>query len=273
MTLLLAVDVGNTETVIGGYEVGSGCKAAGEGLRFQFRMSTEARRTADESFLLLSQFLERNGAGDLEEIVGVVISSSALNVTRTIVAMASTWLGIEPLLIAPGIKVGMPIRYENPREVGPDRIADAVAAVALYGSPVVVVDFGTATTFDAISSAGEYLGGAIAPGIEVSLDALVARAAALRKVELVFPRSVIGRSTAESIQAGLMHGVVGQVTGVVNEMKEIVGEATVVATGGLSQTVAPLIPVVDHVEPWLTLFGLRLLWERNGSPGGRCARA
>ncbi len=273
MSLLLAVDVGNTETVIGGYEVESGASSAAEGLRFHFRFSTDARRTADESFLLLSQFLASHGVDDLEEIVGVVISSSAQDVTRTIVAMASNWLRIEPLLVAPGIKVGMPIRYENPREVGPDRIADAVAAVALYGAPAVVVDFGTATTFDAISADGEYLGGAIAPGIEVSLDALVARAAALRKVELAFPRSVIGRTTVESIQAGLMHGVVGQVAGVVNEMKEIVGNATVIATGGLAQAVGPLIPVVDHVEPWLTLFGLRLLWERNGSPGGRAARA
>ncbi|MHB8189594.1 MAG: type III pantothenate kinase [Ferrimicrobium sp.] len=271
MAVTIAIDVGNTQTVIGCFEGSRRAleqaairpKAADVGLRFHLRLSTQANRTADEYFLLLSQFFHLHGLDDLDEIDGVVVSSSAPSVTATVVDMVRRWLRQEPLVLTPGIDVGMPIRYENPREVGADRIADAVAAIDLYDTPVIVVDFGTATTFDAISGSGEYLGGAIAPGIEVALDALVSRAAALRKVELVPPPAVIGRTTVESMQAGVLFGAVGQVTGIVTMMKKLLGPATVLATGGLCSVIAPHAQIIDHEEPWLTLHGLRLILARS----------
>ena len=166
-------------------------------------------------------------------------------------------------MLGPGVKSGMPILYDNPKEVGPDRIADAVAAYDLYGGPTVIVDMGTATTFEAVSAKGEYLGGAIAPGVAISMEALYSHAAALRSVELVEPRSVIGRSTAESIQSGILYGFAAQVDGMCQRIEDELGEATVVATGGLSVLIAPFSKAIDHVEPWLTLHGLRMVYERN----------
>jgi len=165
----------------------------------------------------------------------------------------------------------MPILYDNPKEVGADRIANAVGAYDLFGGPCVVVDLGTATTFDAISGSGEYLGGAITPGVAISLDALFANAAALRRVELVEPRSVIGKSTVESIQSGALYGFAGQVDGLCRRFSTVLGEPTVVATGGLSELIAPYAEAIDYVEPWLTLHGLRIIYERNAaaSSGGR----
>jgi type III pantothenate kinase len=157
----------------------------------------------------------------------------------------------------------MPIRYDNPHDVGADRIANSVGAVDLYGGPAIVVDLGTATTFDVISELGEYLGGAIAPGVAISLDALYAHAAALRSVELVEPRSVIGRSTIESIQSGVLYGFAAQVDGMVERIVQELGPCTVVATGGLAGLIAPHTKYVEHVEPWLTLHGLRIVHERN----------
>jgi type III pantothenate kinase len=166
-------------------------------------------------------------------------------------------------VIEPGVRTGMPILYENPKEVGADRIANAVAAYDLYGGPSIVVDFGTATTLDAISAKGEYLGGAIFPGIEVSMDALFGRTAGLRKVELIPPRHVIGKSTVESIQSGAVHGFTGQVDHLVRCFVEELGDSTVVATGGLAALIAPLSTTIQHQEPWLTLYGLRIVYERN----------
>jgi type III pantothenate kinase len=264
--MLLAVDAGNTDTVFGWYQIDGPSGNPADKLLCHMRTATQKGRTADEIFITLSQFGRERGIDARGSIRAVVISSSAPDATRSLVEMSTRWLEVNPLVVAPGIRVGIPIRYDNPKEVGPDRIADAVAALALYGAPVIVVDFGTATTFDAISAAGEYLGGAIAPGIEVSQEALVARAGALRKVEIRAPKSAIGRSTVESMQSGLIYGVKGIVAQMVEEFEKEIGSATVVATGGLAQVVASYVPRLDAVEPWLTLYGLRLLWERNGSP-------
>ena len=177
--------------------------------------------------------------------------------------MTEKYFGFRPVVIEPGVRTGMPILTENPREVGADRIANAVAAIDLYGGPAIVVDFGTATTYDAVSAKGEYLGGAIAPGVEVSFDALYTRTAALRRVELVEPRSVIGRSTVESLQSGAVFGYAGQADGICRRMRAEIGDATVVATGGLAELIAPYTQSIQHVEPWLTLHGLRVVFDRN----------
>jgi type III pantothenate kinase len=178
--------------------------------------------------------------------------------------MAVRWFDAVPcVVLGPGVKSGMPILYDNPKEVGADRVANAVGAYDLYGGPSIVVDLGTATTFDAISAAGEYLGGAITPGIAISLEALFQHAAALRRVELVAPRDVIGRSTIESIQSGTLYGFAAQVDGLCHRFMTDLGPSTVVATGGLSSLIAPYAETVEHVEPWLTLHGLRIVYERN----------
>jgi type III pantothenate kinase len=179
--------------------------------------------------------------------------------------MVARWFDVPAVVLEPGVKSGMPILYDNPKEVGADRIANAVGAHDLFGGPCVVVDLGTATTFDAISAAGEYLGGAITPGVAISLDALFANAAALRRVELVEPRSVIGKSTVESIQSGALYGFAGQVDGLCRRFAAVLGECTVVATGGLSELISPYAEEIEYVEPWLTLHGLRIIFERNSA--------
>ena len=182
--------------------------------------------------------------------------------------MVGRYMELEPVVIEPGVRTGMPILYDNPREVGADRIANAVAAFDLYGGPSVVVDFGTGNNFDVISSEGEFLGGAIAPGIEISLDALFERAAALRAIELTEPRSVIGKSTVESLQSGAIYGFASQVDGMVERFREELTECTVIATGGLAHLIAPVATSIDHVEPFLTLHGLRLVYDLNRGDDG-----
>ena len=177
--------------------------------------------------------------------------------------MVARNLDVAPVVVGPGVKSGLAIRYDNPREVGADRIANGAAVFDLYGGPSIVVDFGTATTLDAISAAGEYLGGAISPGVEVSVEALVGRAAALSTVELVEPRSVIGKNTMESIQSGVLYGYAAQIEGLVERFEAEMGECAVVATGGLAELITSHTKVVDEVEPWLTLHGLRLIWQKN----------
>ncbi|MGH9117769.1 MAG: type III pantothenate kinase, partial [Acidimicrobiales bacterium] len=193
----------------------------------------------------------------------VALCSSVPSITAGIREMTRRYFGFEALVIEPGVKTGMPILYENPKEVGADRIADAVAAYDLFGGPTIVVDFGTATTLEAISEAGEYLGGAILPGVDISLEALFGQAAALRKVELVEPRNVIGKNTIESIQSGAIYGFAAQVDGICERMMEEVGPAGVVATGGLAALIAPYTKSIQHHEPWLTLHGLRVIYEKN----------
>jgi type III pantothenate kinase len=273
--MLLAIDVGNTETVIGLFgddhpeapDAMGFARASGEhGLAYHWRISTVLERTPDEHAMMLTQLMDLEGL-DLRGVVdAIAISSSAPAVTTQLRRMAHRWFADLPVtVIGPGVKSGMPILYDNPREVGADRIADAVGAYDLYPGALIVVDMGTATVFDVVSGAGEYLGGAIAPGVAISLEALYSQAAALRSVELVAPRSVIGRSTVESIQSGVLYGFAAQVDGMVERITGELGAATVVATGGLATLIAPYTELVDHVEPWLTLHGLRIIHERNHS--------
>lgn len=273
--MLLAMDVGNTETVIGlfGDEAPDAPDAMGfaratdeRGLVFHWRISTLAERTPDEHAMVLTQLMDLEGLDLRSTVSAIAISSSAPSVTTQLRRMANRWFSDLPLtVIGPGTKSGMPILYDNPREVGADRIADAVGAYDLYPGASIVVDMGTATVFDVVSAKGEYLGGAIAPGVAISLEALYTQASALRSVELVRPRSVIGRSTVESIQSGVLYGFAAQVDGIVERIKEELGEATVIATGGLAGLIAPHTKSVQFVEPWLTLHGLRIVHERNHS--------
>jgi type III pantothenate kinase len=253
--VLLTIDAGNTQTVIGMYD--------GPELLHHWRISTNAERTADEHALLLFNLLDLIGLEAEQVITGMAICSSVPSITAAMRDMAERWFTVKTVVIEPGVKTGMPILYDNPKEVGPDRIADAVGAFDLYGGPTIVVDFGTATTFEAVSAKGEYLGGAIIPGIEISLDALFGRAAALRRVELVEPRNIIGKSTVESIQSGAVYGFAAQVDGLVSRFEQELGDCTVVATGGLAGLITPLTESIEHHEPWLTLHGLRLVYERN----------
>jgi len=269
--LLLALDVGNTQTVVGMYDLDPDDEAnradrlADTDLVDHWRIATNVERTADEHALVLQEFLGFHGSSwEDNEIQGIAVCSSVPRVTGSLRRMSERYFGVPALVVEPGVRTGLPILYDNPKEVGADRIADAVAAFDLYGGPTIVVDFGTATTFEAISAKGEYLGGAIFPGIDISLDALFARAAALRRVELVEPRSVIGRSTVESMQSGAIYGYTSVVDGMCERIAaELGSEPTVVATGGLSGLIGPLSEAIDHVEPWLTLHGLRLIYEKN----------
>ena len=297
--MLLALDVGNTQTVIGVFAPSDAPEAAGalEGdeaaaampgrlgssgrgpgelpdLRHHWRIATVPERTADEYALLLTELL-RLVALDFgappggETIGGIAVCSSVPEVTMALREMAHRWFTVPFVVIEQGVKTGMPILIDNPKELGADRLADAVGAYDIYGGPVIVVDLGTATTFDAVSSAGEYLGGAITPGIEISMEALFEHAAALRRVELVEPRSVIGKSTVESIQSGAIYGYTGLVDGMCRRIENELGPSTIVATGGLSALIAPLSEAIQHHEPWLTLHGLRLVFERNVARGVR----
>lgn len=271
--MLLAIDVGNTETVIGlfGPEQPDAPEAMGfaratdeRGLVFHWRLSTDPVRTPDEHAMVLTQLLDLEGLDLRSAVSAMAICSSVPSVATQLRRMANRWFADLPMtVLGPGTKSGMAILYDNPREVGADRIANSVGAYDLYPGAVVVVDLGTATTFDVISAQGEYLGGAIAPGVEISLEALYTHAAALRSVELVRPRSVVGRSTVESIQAGVLYGFAAQVDGLVARIKDEIGDATVIATGGLAGLIAPHTTSVAHVEPWLTLHGLRIVHERN----------
>jgi type III pantothenate kinase len=276
--MLLAIDVGNTETVIGLFgdepeatEAVGFARASGEhGLRYHWRMATLVERTPDEHATMLAQLLALEGLDVRATVSAIAISSSSPGVTTQLRRMAGRWFADLPLtVLGPGTKSGMPILYENPRDVGPDRIADAVGAFDLYPGPLIVVDMGTATVFDVVSAKGEYLGGAIAPGVAISLEALYSHAAALRSVELVEPRSAIGRTTVESIQSGVLYGFAGQVDGMVRRITAELGEATVIATGGLASLIAPYSDAINHVEPWLTLHGLRIVHERNTSGAPR----
>ncbi|TDC52449.1 type III pantothenate kinase [Jiangella ureilytica] len=256
--MLLAIDVGNTETVIGlldGLEV-----------RHHWRVATVATRTTDEIMALLRGLF----AGTDETIDGVAICSTVPVVQREMRWLTQRYYADVPaLLVEPGVKTGVPILTDNPREVGTDRIVNALAAMHRYGTgrPCIIVDFGTATTFDVVSARGEYIGGAIAPGIDVSLEALRNAAAQLRRVELVRPRSVIARNTVEALQSGALYGFSAQVDGVVTRMATELGVGldgvTVLATGGLAPLVLDESSTIQHHEPWLTLMGLRLVFDRN----------
>ena len=269
--MLLAIDVGNTQTVIGLYAEDANqvddadASPCEQGLIDHWRIATNPERTADEHALLVQEFLGFHGFSFDQEIDGLVISSVVPRCTAAFRSMTEKYFGFDALVLEPGVRTGLPILTDNPREVGADRIANAVAAVDVYGGPCVVLDFGTATTYDAVSPKGELLGCAIAPGIDISLDALYQRADALRRVELREPRSVIGRNTVEALQAGAIYGFAGMVDGICARMIDELDQrdVTVIATGGLATLIAPYTRSVDHIEPWLTLHGLRLIHARN----------
>jgi type III pantothenate kinase len=248
--VLLAVDVGNTQTVFGLFDDAA--------LTDHWRVATESHRTGDEIGALVTRFL------DLERIDGICLSSTVPLLVPAYEAFAERYAQARVLVLEPGVRTGIAIRYDNPREVGPDRLANSVAARERYGAPCIVVDFGTSTNFDIVSPEGEYVGGVLAPGIEISMEALFARAARLVKVDFVEPPSVIGKSTATALQSGLVYGFAGQVDGIVARIRdELRVEARAVATGGLADLIAPHARTIERVDPWLTLEGLRLVWELN----------
>ena len=262
--MLLTIDVGNTQTVLGLYDpVAENGDGAAVGLIDHWRLSTEADRTSDEHSVVVRSLLETAGVDFEDDLTGAAICSGVPRILSNLRDMVHRYLPFEPVVIEPGVKTGMPILYDNPKEVGADRIANAVAAYDLFGGPTVVVDFGTGNNFDVISEKGEFVGGAIAPGVEISLDALFGKAAALRAVELVEPRSVIGKSTVESIQSGTVYGFASMIDGMVRRFAAELGEVNVVATGGLAPLIVPVCETIDHVEPFLTLHGLRLVHNRN----------
>ena len=249
--MLLAVDVGNTQTVLGLYE--------GELLTDHWRLATDRTRTGDELTVLLGGLL------DPDAVDAISLSTTVPMLLREWERLAERWAHAPLLAVGPGVRTGIPIRYDDPREVGPDRIVNSVAAKAKLGAPAIVVDFGTSTNFDVVSPEGEYIGGVLAPGIETSMDALFARAARLVRVEYVEPPTVVGKTTVAGLQSGIVYGFAGQVDGIVGAIR---GElespaAPVVATGGLAELVATHSSTIGQVDPFLTLDGLRMVWELN----------
>jgi type III pantothenate kinase len=253
--VLLAVDVGNTQTVLGLY-------ADDASLTDHWRLATELTRTGDELGVLLDGML------DLDGVDGICLSATVPTLVREWERVGERWARAPILVVGPGVKTGIPIRYDDPREVGPDRIVNAVCAKDRYGAPVIVVDFGTSTNFDVVSPEGEYVG-VLAPGIEISMEALFQRAARLVKVDYAEPPSVIGKTTIGGLQSGLVYGFAGQVDGIVHAIRGELGvDAQAVATGGLADLVAPHSSTIALVDPFLTLDGLRLVWELNRDERG-----
>lgn len=253
--LLILVDVGNTNTIFGVYR--------GDELVESFRLSTDRERTSDEWGSLLLPLFQRAGI-DPREAEAVVISSVVPPLHFPLDLLAREYFGKKPLFIEPGVRTGMPIRYDNPAEVGADRIVNAVAARERYGAPVIVVDFGTATTFDVVNAAGEYAGGIIAPGILISAEALFAHASRLYRVDIKRPEQLVGKNTASAMQAGIYYGYVEMVDGILRRLfEEIPGIKTVVATGGQAGLIASGSQYIREVDPLLTLVGLKLIWDKN----------
>ncbi|HWB72298.1 MAG TPA: type III pantothenate kinase [Egibacteraceae bacterium] len=264
--MLLAVDVGNTHTVVGVFD--------GPELVQHWRVSTNPGRTADELALLFQGLMGFAELSFSRNVHGVVIASVVPVLTEMLREMVRGYFHFRPLVVGPGTRTGFAIRMDNPREVGADRLVNAVAAFEEYGGPGIVVDFGTATSFDVYSARGEFVGGAIAPGVQSSMDALAARGAQLGTVELATPRHAIGRSTVEAMQSGAVYGFAGQIDRIVEELAaELVGPPVaggpagpapvVVATGGQARDVTRRCRCIDHHDPWLTLKGLRIIWDRN----------
>jgi len=256
--MLLTIDIGNTQTVLGLFQE--------DNLDHTWRIATYDTRTADELAVLITSLLAQHGGGTT--VTGIALCSTVPVALHEMRQMCTRYYGEIPVVVVePGVRTGVPILTDNPKEVGSDRIVNSLAAATLYGGPAIVVDFGTATTFDAVSSKGEYLGGAIAPGVEISVEALGARGAQLRKVELARPRSVVGRNTVEALQSGILYGFAGQVDGIVHRMAAELADdpdtVTVIATGGLAPMVIDETDAIDEHDPWLTLRGLKLVFERN----------
>ena len=259
--MLLTIDVGNTNMVLGIFD--------GDEVVEHWRLATDPDRTADEIAVLLRGLIGHSAVVKEPDIRGIALCSTVPSVLHEMREMCQRYYRDLPaLIVEPGVRTGVSVRMDNPKEVGSDRIMNAVAAVHLYGGPAVVVDFGTSTNFDAVSARGEFVGGALAPGIEISVDALSRRAAQLLKVELTRPHHVIGKNTVEALQSGIIFGFAGQIEGIVRRMvAELAPDdpesVTVIATGGLAPLVIDEVSIIDAHEPWLTLVGLRLVFERN----------
>ena len=253
--MLLTVDIGNTSTFLGVFD--------GDRIVADWRISTKGSRTLDECGIILTDLFNNSGF-NLESISGVVVSSVVPHLKGAFTGAIKKYMKIDPLFIAPGVKTGMPILSDNPREVGADRIVNGVAAYEKFKREVIVVDFGTATTFDYISAKGEYMGGAIVPGIKVSLEALFHRASKLPRVDVIKPERVVGKDTISSMQSGIFFGYVSLVEGMVAKMKkEVGGNPSIVGTGGLATLISSGTNVIEKVEPHLTLQGLKIIYERN----------
>lgn len=254
--MILAIDIGNTNIVVALFD--------GKNLKNSWRISTDKNKTSDEIGITISQLIEHNGVR-AEEIEDVIISSVVPPIMHSFCNAIRKYINCEPIVVGPGVKTGLNIKYDNPKEVGADRIVNAVAAINKYGTPLVIVDFGTATTFCAIDKNGDYLGGVIAPGVKVSMNALFERTAKLPRVEIKKPRSAIGRNTVSSMQSGAVYGQAGQVDRIVAEIKKELGAPScrVIATGGLSVLIAPESSSIDTVDKTLTLDGLRIIYEMN----------
>ncbi len=258
--MLLAVNVGNTNTSLGVFQ--------GSQLAHHWRLSSSPRRTADEMAVVFGALLERVGLSFSHQITGVVIASVVPAETTALREMVQRYFSFQPVVVEPGTKTGLPILTDNPREVGADRIVNALAAFHRHGGPVIVIDFGTATTYDVVTENGEFLGGVIAPGVQISNAALSSSTARLPQVEVSAPRSVIGKNTVDAIRSALVYGTAAEADGLVDRIrKELGGHAMVVATGGLGELIAPHCQTVDEYDEWLTLEGLRLVFERNVGPG------
>ncbi len=254
--MLLVVDAGNTQTHFGTFR--------GDQLLEHWRFATVRESTADELGAALSNLLSLRGLG-IGELHASIVSSTVPQLGPEWCAMAERYLGHQMLSVGPGVRTGMPIRYDNPREIGPDRLVNAVAAYERLGGPCIVVDFGTAITYDPVSADGEYLGGIISPGIEISLDALTERAAALPKIDVsVAPRALIGKTTIDAIRSGIIYGTAGQVDAIVRRLRRELGqEAHTIATGGLAAAIVPHTETIELIDDLLTLNGLRIIHERN----------
>jgi type III pantothenate kinase len=254
--VLLAADVGNTEIVLGVFD--------GSELRYTWRLSTRAEQTSDEVALQLAGLLEHRGLDLRSDLTGLCIASVVPDLTTAFRDMAAAYLPFEPLIVGPGTRTGVSVLTDNPREVGADRVMNALAAFSRFGGPSIVVDFGTSTNFDVVSAAGEFIGGVIGPGIQVAAASLVSRTARLPRVELIAPPSVIGKNTVECIQSALIYGTADMVDGIVARVSdELGGSPVTIATGGLAPIVIPHCRSVQHHEPWLTLEGLRIVHEKN----------
>jgi type III pantothenate kinase len=253
--MLLVVDVGNTQTHFGAYD--------GDRLVEHWRFATVRTSTADELGAVLRNLMELRGLG-LADLDGSIVSSTVPQLRPEWRAVGARYLRHETIVVGPGVKTGMALRYDNPREIGPDRLVNAVACYDAIGAACICVDFGTAITFDPVSADGEYLGGIIFPGVEISMEALSTRAAALPKIELHEPRSLIGKSTIDAIRSGIVFGFAGMVDAVVTRLRDELGHDTAtIATGGLAASIVPFTETIDQLDELLTLTGLRLLWERN----------
>ncbi|OXS73653.1 type III pantothenate kinase [Domibacillus enclensis] len=254
--MIFVLDVGNTNTVLGVYE--------GETLKHHWRIETNRNKTEDEYGMMIKSLFQHDGL-QFEQIEGVIISSVVPPIMAALERMCEKYFHVKPLVVGPGVKTGLNIKYENPREVGADRIVNAVAGIHEYGTPLIIVDFGTATTYCYIDENAHYMGGLIAPGIGISTEALYTRASKLPRIEITRPESVVGKNTVSAMQAGILYGYVGQVEGIVSRIKkEWNANPTVIATGGLAGLIAKECSMIDVVDPDLTLKGLLLIYKRNG---------